>query len=392
MKLVSYFRLSRSARTLVRAALALSCALPIHSLLAQDDAQRKAQQAQAQQKLDAVRAQIAQIAQQQRNTAAQRASIDATLAAQATQLSDAARALHDTDAAIDAKSATLAQLEDERAQLQTRLSTQRAALAQLLRAAYALNRGSDLSMLLGDEDIGRIARTLAYSRYFQRDRVQRIRSLLADAARLDQVKLGIDADETALRRERDSRAAKAQSLQQARATQQHLLTAADAQLAQQQDKLAALQRDQQDLNQLLGKLKDVFADIPKQLGSERPFAQTRGQLPWPVSGAAHVGSGPLAHGLLIAAKPGTEVHVVAYGRVAWADFMRGYGELIIIDHGGGYLSLYGNNESALVEDGDWVKPGQAIATVGRGQGQAGAYFEIRKDGKPVDAREWLKRH
>jgi septal ring factor EnvC (AmiA/AmiB activator) len=138
-------------------------------------------------------------------------------------------------------------------------------------------------------------------------------------------------------------------------------------------------------------LKDVFADIPKQLGAEKPFAQMKGDLPWPASGAVRAGSGVLEHGLLIGARPGTAVHAVAYGRVAWADFMRGFGELVIVDHGGGYMSLYGNNEAALVEVGDWVKPGQSIATVGRGQQQAGAYFEIRKDGKPVDARDWLKK-
>jgi len=354
-----------------------------------DDAQRKTQQAQAQQKLDAVRAQIGEIAQQQRATAAQRENLNATLAQQAQQLSDTARALHDTDAAIVEKSTALANLDAERTALEMKLSGQREALAQLLRAAYALNHGSDLSMLLGDEDIGRIARALAYSRYFQNDRVQRIRTLLGYVTRLDQVKAGIDADKIALQKERGERAAKTEALEQARDAQQHLLATADTQLAEQKDKLDALQRDAQSLNQLLEKLKDVFADIPKELGVERPFAQLHGQLPWPAAGAARAGTGVLSHGLLIAAKAGAEAHAIAYGRVAWSDFMRGYGMLVIVDHGGGYLSLYGNNEAALVEAGDWVKPGQAIATVGRGQGQTGAYFEIRKDGQPVDARGWL---
>ena len=380
----------RAARRLACGAIALAFACGAPPLRAQDDAQRRQQQQQAQQKLEAVRAQIAQLADQQRATAAQRESLNTLLAQQAQQLDQASRALHDTDAAIAAKSPALQQLAGERAQLEARLSGQRQALAQLLRAAYALNRGSDLAMLLGDADVERIARALAYSRYFQHDRVQRIRALLGDAARLGQVRAGIAADKAALEKQRDSRAAKTQALEQARDAQQHLLAAADAQLAQQQDKLAALQRDQQALNQLLEKLKDVFADIPTQLGSEKPFAQLHGQLAWPVSGAVHAGSGPLARGRLIAAQPGTEMHAIAYGRVAWADFMRGYGMLVIVDHGGGYMSLYGNNEAALVEVGDWVKPGQAVATVGRGQGQAGAYFELRKDGKPVAARDWLK--
>src|SRR5579883_13951 len=357
-----------------------------------DDTQRQAQRIETQKKLDAIRAQIAQIAQAQRATAAQRDQLDAALADQAKQLNDASKALSETEMAIAQKSAELAQLQGQNAQLQTKLAGQHEALAQLLRAAYALNHGSDLSLLLGDEDVARISRALAYSRYFQRDRVQRIRLLLGDLSRLEELQRGIQSDQAALQQQRSERAARAQTLQQARDAQQKLLAQADAQLAQQKDQLSILQRQQQDLDQLLQKLKDVFADIPKQIGVEKPFAQQRGQLPWPVPGRAHVGDGPLARGLLIAAEPGTVVRAIAYGRVAWADFMRGYGELVIVDHGNGWMSLYGNNEAALVEDGDWVKPGQAIAKVGRGEGQSGAYFELRKDGKPVDAREWLVAH
>ena len=384
-------RLLPHTRHFALAILASIIALASTSLLAQSgEAQRQAQQVQTQRKLDAVRAQIAQLAQQQHATAAQRDSINATLTQQAQQLNDAARALHDTDAGIANLTSSLAQLASQRFESDRKLSGEREALAQLLRAAYALNRGSDLSMLLGSQDIARIARALAYSRYFQQDREQRIRALLADVARLDQVKQGIEADQAALRAQREQRATQARSVEQARDAQQKLLAQADAQLAQQRDTLAALQSEQQDLNKLLEKLKDVFADIPKQLGDEKPFAQSQGSLPWPASGAVRAGSGVLEHGLLISAKAGTAVHAIAYGRVAWADFMRGFGMLVIVDHGGGYLSLYGNNEAALVEVGDWVKPGQAIATVGRGQQQAGAYFELRKDGQPVDARAWLK--
>ena len=354
-----------------------------------DDAQRKAQQTKAQQKLDTVRAQIAQITAKQRATATQRDSIDAALTQQATLLDQASRALADSDAALAAKQQALQQLQTQRAAIEARLSTQRAALAELLRAAYALGRGSDLSLLLGDEDVGRIARTLAYSRYFQRGRVQRIRALLDDAAQLDRLQASIAAEQAALQKQRDERAQQEQVLQQARDAQQHLLAAADAQLAKQGAQLAALQQQAQALDQLLQKLKDVFADIPKQLGGQRPFVQLRGALPWPAPGRARAGTGLLAHGLLIAAPAGTAVRAVAYGRVAFADFLRGYGMLVIVDHGDGYMSLYGNNEAALVGAGDWVGPGQTIATVGRGQDQAGAYFEIRKDGKTVDPRPWL---
>ena len=137
------------------------CATPARAQ--SDDAQRQTQRVETQKKLDAVRAQIEEIAQQQRTTAAQRDQVDAALAGQAAQLSDASRALDETDAAIAQESSELAKLQDRHAHLQTKLAGQREALADLLRAAYALNRDSDLSLLLGDEDISRISRALAYS-------------------------------------------------------------------------------------------------------------------------------------------------------------------------------------------------------------------------------------
>jgi len=140
---------------------------------------------------------------------------------------------------------------------------------------------------------------------------------------------------------------------------------------------------------LLKQLQNVFSDIPAQLGKNTLFAELHGKLPWPVAGAPRNGSGALALGLVIAAKPGAEVRAVAYGRVAWADFMRGYGMLVIIDHGGGWMSLYGGNESAAVSAGDWVRPGQPIATVARNSEQGGAWFGLRHDGKPVDPHGWF---
>ena len=348
-----------------------------------------AREASAKAKLADVRAEIAKIADAQHATAAKRDAINAKLAAQATQLNQAANAVRESDAAIAAKTSSLADLEQQRTVLGQKLSGQRAALAELLRAVYTLNRGSDLAMLLGDDDIAKVDRALASSRYFQLDRVKRIRELLGEVARLDQVKASIETETAALKQQRDQRAAQADELEQARDAQQKLLAQADAQLAQQKDKLASLQRDADALNQLLKQLQNVFADIPAQLGKNTPFPELQGKLPWPVAGAPRSGSGVLALGVVIAAKPGAEVRAVAYGRVAWADFMRGYGMLVIIDHGGGWMSLYGGNESAAVSAGDWVRPGQAIATVARNSEQGGAWFGLRHDGKPVDPHGWF---
>ena len=342
-------------------------------------------------KLTEVRAEIARIADAQHATATKRDAINAKLAAQATQLNQAANAVRESDTSIAAKTAALADLEQQRTALEQKLSGQRTALADLLRAVYTLNRGTDLAMLLGDDDIAKIDRALVSSRYFQHDRVARIRTLLGEVAQLDEVKTSIETEATALKQQRDQRAAQAAGLEQARDAQQKLLAQANAQLAQQKDKLASLQHDADALNQLLKQLQNVFSDIPAQLGKNTPFAELHGKLPRPVAGTPRNGSGALALGLVIAAKPGTEVRAVAYGRVAWADFMRGYGMLVIIDHGGGWMSLYGGNESAAVSAGDWVRPGQAIATVARNSEQGGAWFGLRHDGKSVDPHGWFAR-
>ena len=342
-------------------------------------------------KLTEVRAEIARIADAQHATATKRDAINAKLAAQATQLNQAANAVRESDTSIAAKTAALADLEQQRTALEQKLSGQRTALADLLRAVYTLNRGTDLAMLLGDDDIAKIDRALVSSRYFQHDRVARIRTLLGEVAQLDEVKTSIETEATALKQQRDQRAAQAAGLEQARDAQQKLLAQANAQLAQQKDKLASLQHDADALNQLLKQLQNVFSDIPAQLGKNTPFAKLHGKLPRPVAGTPRNGSGALALGLVIAAKPGTEVRAVAYGRVAWADFMRGYGMLVIIDHGGGWMSLYGGNESAAVSAGDWVRPGQAIATVARNSEQGGAWFGLRHDGKSIDPHGWFAR-
>jgi len=261
-------------------------------------------EAAAKARLAEVRVEIAKIAEAQKATASKRDAIDATLAEQAGQLNEIANAVRDTEAAIAARSASLDDLQQQRAQLEDRLSGQRAALAGLLRATYTLDRGSDLSLLLGDDGIAKIDRALAYSRYFQQDRVARIRALLGQVAQLDQVKAAIEAETAALQQQRAQHNVQSTELEQARAAQQKLLAEADAQLARQKDRIATLRHDAETLNQLLKQLQNVFADIPAQLGKNTPFAQLRGKLAWPVAGKPHNGTGTLAQGIVIAANAG----------------------------------------------------------------------------------------
>ena len=141
----------------------------------------------------------------------------------------------------------------------------------------------------------------------------------------------------------------------------------------------------------------MLADIPKVLAGSEPFAERKGRLTWPLVGtlAAPYGSalsdGRKSQGLLIKASTGTEVRVVGHGRVAYADWLRGYGQIAIVDHGDGYLSLYAHCEALLREVGDWVETGEPIATAGSAgvDHGAGLYFELRKNGQALDPGPWL---
>lgn len=364
----------------------LALAATLSPVARAQSADAKAKQAAAQQKLDAVKDQIKALAAQQRQTGDQRDNINARLAQQAQQLAAAATALQASDAAIATTEAKLQELQKQHDALDTRLKGQRAALADLLRAAYAVGRGSDLRVLLGDADVARIARALAYSQYFQRDRSKRIRALLRDLSRLEEVQASITTEQKSLQVAHAMRQQQMQSLAAERQAQRTLLAEAEARLKDQAARLKALHDNQQALTHLLEKLRDVFADIPVKLPADADFAHLRGALPWPLHGDVR----PSGSGVRITATSGATVRAVAHGRVAYADWLRGYGMLIIVDHGKGWMSLYGDNETLARGVGEWVDAGDAVGTAGATQGaNAGVYFELRHDGKSVDPRPWL---
>src|SRR5690606_22047130 len=125
-----------------------------------------------------------------------------------------------------------------------------------------------------------------------------------------------------------------------------------------EQRVAALGQDERAMVRLLEQLRDIFADLPKTLDGAQPFRSLRGNLPWPADGAAENRNG----GVLIAAEAGAPVRAIAHGRVAFADWLKGYGLLLIVDHGDGYMSLYGHNEALLRPEGAWVQAGDTIAT------------------------------
>jgi len=353
----------------------------------------------AQQKLAQVREEIRRIASEQREIAAKRTDVTGELRERELKIAQTAKELRQLDQKLGMQQARLDQSMRERDALEAKLSTQRAALGALLRSAYALGRNQELRLLLMQDNADSIARLLAYHRYFERARLGEIGRLLSDLDALARAQASIAQETAALAAARAQRAEEAQRLDRERADARAALAALEATLKDQQSRLAALGRDEKGLLDLLAKLRDIFADIPKRIVGAEPFAQLRGRLAWPLRGTLAAGARGEGdnragenHGILIAAAEGGEVHAVSHGRVVFADWLRGYGLLLIVDHGEGYLSLYGCNETLLKDVGDWVDAGDVIATSGASGGRKtpGLYFELRHDGKPVDARAWLR--
>jgi septal ring factor EnvC (AmiA/AmiB activator) len=390
---------------IVRAALLVAlalCASAPHAEPAEGaanaDPAHAAQEAEARRKLDAVRGEIKALVAEQRATESERNQAAAALRAKETELAAVAKDVHALDGKIAAEEADLERLDAKRAELETALKTQREALAALLRSAYALGRDEELKLLLQQDDVAAIARVLAYNRYFQRARIGRIGRLSQDLEALANVQASIRTATAELAGTRDARAAEGARLDAEREERATLLAGLDAKLAEQGARVAALGKDEKSLGALIEKLRDVFADIPKQLAGSLPFASQRGRLVRPIGGkvvtafGAQDESGRQSRGILLAAKPGSAVRAVAHGRVVFADWLRGYGLMIIVDHGEGYLSLYGCNETLLKDVGDWVDAGETIATSGASGGQKtpGVYFELRAKGQAVDPKGWLK--
>jgi septal ring factor EnvC (AmiA/AmiB activator) len=392
-------------------AIALAWAMAPWPAQAHQDANSRTEQADARQKLADLRSKMEALARQQAETAERRDSANAKLAKQANALASAAQAVRQTDAELAAKQQQLEQLQQQRSDLQQKLDSQRAAIADLLRATYALGHGSDMRLLLGDEDVGRISRALVYSKYFQQDRVQRVQLLMTDLAKLQDLETAITAEQQALQVKKAQREQQTKTLAQQRAAQQKLASETDAQYKDQAQRLAAMKQNAQSLNSLVAKLQKAIDDAAREAaarenaareaaGRKHPghklppvevgkaSANIRGNLPWPASGVVN----SYGNGVLIKAGGGSEIHAVARGRVIYAGFLRGYGMLLIVNHGNGWMSMYGNNETLLKGVGDQVEAGQAIGTASAPTGiNTGVYFELRQNNKPVDPRSWLSR-
>lgn len=302
------------------------------------------------------------------------------------------RQLASEAAALEAK---LTELIAERASQETQLSAQKESLAALLRSTYALGRLDTLKLVLAQDQLADTGRLLAYQAQLQQVRLSRIGMVRDLLKSLDALKVETEAARTELETVRTAEAENLAALQEERRRKANVLAELKTALAQAEAQVEALDTDRSDIEGLLAQLRDVIGDVPALLPEDRPFAELKGKLPRPLTGKVLVGfgqeySGRASAGVRIEATRGAQIRAVARGRVAFADWLRGYGLLLILDHGDGYMSLYGRCESLLAAEGEWVEAGAAIALAGDSGGASatGLYFELRHRGLALDPAGW----
>ncbi|MDB6042855.1 MAG: hypothetical protein JWM63_1406 [Gammaproteobacteria bacterium] len=279
---------------------------------------------------------------------------------------------------------------------QTAVAKGRSDLAGQLRAAYLIGRQEPLKLLLNQRDPARAGRMFVYYSYFGRSRAEQIRVIEDNVAQLERLDDELAAEDAKLAGLEKQQRAQLSEVEQARSRRTLVLASLEAESHTRVQNLEKLRSQQGGLEKLLRELRRAMEKYP--VDSNDAFAHLRGKLAWPVGGhvVARFGEsragGVKWDGVLVATERGAPVRAVYHGRIIYADWLPGLGLLTIVDHGDGYMSLYGHNERLYKAVGEKVSAGDSIASAGDSGGSTRPelYFEIRKSGKPVDPRPWFK--
>lgn len=370
------------------------------------------QAAHTREQIHAVRQKNQKLQQLLKTLEQERSTAERALKATETERSQLARQQQRLQKEIQQLQQRQAPLQQRLHSLQQALVTQQQLVAIQARAAYHNGHQQHLKLLLNQESPEQFSRMFTYYRYLERAHQQQIRTFEQTQQQLQQLDTELAKNQQALILRQQELETQQQRLAEVQQTRQQLLNQLrDEQLAQKR-RLQHQQKEQQRLLRLLDTLEtqlaardqttpaSQIASRPPMVDSNRPLSQAKGQLPWPLEGRllAHYGTPRQGDrrstwdGVLIAAPQGTTVHAVYAGRVVFADWLRGAGLLLIIDHGQGYLSLYGHNQSLLRSTGDSVKAGDPIATVGNsgGRTRTALYFAIRENGHPQNPSQWCR--
>ena len=413
------------------------------------------ERAQTQQQLDATRQDIAELKKMLGKLQEEKSGVQKDLKSTETDIGDLEKQVEALQQELKKTEGELERLETEKKKLQSARVEQQRLIAIQARSAYQNGREDYLKLLLNQQNPEKFARTLTYYDYLSKARLEQLRTFNETLRQLANVEQDIGRQQAQLLAQRGDLDSRRQALETERSKRQQVLAKLNSDMKDRDQKLQAREQDQADLGKVLKTIEETLARQAREAEEARKkallaqqeaekrrqqealaaaaarndareaaeppkkarttlgpivssdganyggaFSAARGKLPWPVNGRLLArfgdarGSDARAKwdGVMISANPGTQVRAVHGGRVVFADWLRGAGLLVILDHGNGYLSLYGHNQSLLKSAGDIVKAGDAISTVGDsgGQDSAGLYFAIRQQGRPTDPSQWCR--
>ena len=343
-------------------------------------------------RLEAIRGRINEVQGQIEALNVERDDVSGRLEAAETQIGRTVAQIQGLNEGINRQRSALVSLRDERQVTEEGLAAERQALASQVRAAYRAGRQDYLRLLLSQNDPATLVRLFGYYRYFSQARVRQIELVSSHIARLTRLEDEIQRETGVLEDLREQHQIEREQLETGRALRALVLDDLEAQLADETGQLARLEQDRSQLEQLLEALRQVLTEAEGR--AQLPdFGSLAGKLDAPAVGAVLAGFGAAGRGWLIGADLGVPIQAVAAGQVVFADWLRGFGLILILDHGDGWLTLYAHADSLFVELGDWVSSGAVVGGVGASGGRAepALYFEIRQDGKPVDPARFLRR-
>lgn len=313
--------------------------------------------------------------------------LDQRIAAVASQLAELATSLQRTNQRID-------ELQQQQQQLIAEQKQQQQWLAKQVDMAYRIGEHDLLKLILNQEEPAEIERLHGYYGYFNRARLQKLDELKATQAELEEVTTQVASEQQQLAQQKQQQEQQQQRLEQEKSEQQKLVRQLAQEQRQDQSRVAQLEQDQRELENVLAAIIAALRDEPQLDG----LRQLKGKMSWPTQGNVQRifgrsrSGGVKWKGILIDAAEGTPVKAIADGRVIYANWMRGFGLLLVLDHGDGYMSLYGHNQTLLPNVGEVVRRGEEIARVGQSGGRESPalYFEIRLKGDPVNPTQWVR--
>ncbi|MGL4317251.1 MAG: murein hydrolase activator EnvC family protein [Pseudomonas sp.] len=391
------------------------------------------EKADAQKQLEAARADVAELKKLLEQLQKEKTGVQKDLKRTETEMGTLEKQVKGLQQEMNKSEQELQRLDQEKKKLQQSRLEQQRLIGIQARAAYQGGQQEPLRLLLNQQQPEKFSRTLTYYDYLGKARLEQLAAFNETIRQLANIEADIANQQNQLLEQKSALDGRREQLAGVRKERQQALAKLNKEFAARDQKLKARQQEQAELTQVLKTIEETLARQAREAAEAQrlaalqeqearnpdskplplgpavsssgatyggPFAKAKGKLPWPVDGrlVARYGS-PRGgderakwDGVLIGASAGSQVHAVHGGRVVFADWLRGAGLLVILDHGNGYLSLYGHNQSLLKDAGDIVKAGDAIATVGTSGGQdtPALYFAIRQQGRASDPAQWCR--